>query len=82
MGHRASMPPYVILSFGHDQGGAHVEPPVVFLEGVVGDMYLEKEDDVLHYYRRHESIGAAALDETTSRGLLRRVAREHEQRER
>lgn len=78
----ASMPPYVILSFEHDRGGAHVEPPVVFLEGVVGDMYLEKEDDVLHYYRRHESIEAAALDETTSRSLLRRVAREHEQRER
>ncbi|MFF3571007.1 helix-turn-helix domain-containing protein [Nocardia jiangxiensis] len=71
----AAMPPYVILSFGQDQGGAHVEPPVVFLEGVVGDMYLEKEDDVLHYYRRHESIEAAALDETTSRVLLRRVAK-------
>ena len=71
----ASMPPYVILSFGQDQGGAEVEPPVVFLEGVVGDMYLEKLDDVQHYYGRHESIEAAALDETASRSLLRRVAK-------
>lgn len=70
-----SMPPYVILSFGQDSNGDHVEPPVVFLEGAVGEMYLENEDDVRHYYGRHDSIKAAALDETTSRSLLRRVAK-------
>ncbi|WP_067679248.1 helix-turn-helix domain-containing protein [Nocardia miyunensis] len=70
-----SMPPYVILNFGQDQTGAPVEPSVVFLEGAVGEIYLEKEEDVLHYYGRHEIIEAAALDETTSRSLLRRVAK-------
>ncbi|WP_280387714.1 helix-turn-helix domain-containing protein [Nocardia wallacei] len=70
-----SMPPFVILNFGEDQAGAPVEPPVVFLEGAVGDMYLEKEDDVRLYSRRYESIKAAALDETMSRNLLRRVAK-------
>ncbi|NKY52493.1 helix-turn-helix domain-containing protein [Nocardia vermiculata] len=77
-----SMPPFVVLTFGETHIGEHTEPPVVFLEGTVGDMYLEKEDDVQLYYRRYESIRAAALDETMSRSLLRRVAREHEQRER
>ncbi len=70
-----SMPPYVILSFGQDRGGAEVEPPVVYLEGAVGEIYLEKQEDVQIYTGRHETIKAAALDETTSRNLLRRVAK-------
>ncbi|PSR63152.1 XRE family transcriptional regulator [Nocardia sp. MDA0666] len=77
-----SMPPFVVLTFGETPTGEQLEPPVVFLEGAVGDMYLEKEDDVRLYHRRYDSIRAAALDETVSRNLLRRVAREHEQRER
>lgn len=70
-----TMPPFVILNFGEDQFGNSIEPHVVFLEGVVGDMYLEKAEDVRRYYQRYESIEAAALDETTSRHLLRRVAK-------
>lgn len=75
-----AMPPFVILAFDHDLFGETVEPPVVYLEGAVGDMYLENTDDVKTYYQRYNSIKAAALDETMSRSLLRQVAREHEQR--
>lgn len=75
-----AMPPFVILAFDHDLFGETVEPPVVYLEGAVDDMYLENTDDVKTYYQRYNSIKAAALDETMSRSLLRQVAREHEQR--
>ncbi|MEV6256291.1 helix-turn-helix transcriptional regulator [Nocardia sp. NPDC051911] len=76
-----SMPPFVILSFG--ESGApedRIEPPVVYLEGAVGDMYLEDADDVRFYTQRYDRIREAALDANSSRSLLRQVAREHEQR--
>ncbi|MEW1739392.1 Scr1 family TA system antitoxin-like transcriptional regulator [Nocardia beijingensis] len=57
-----------------------IEPPVVYLEGAVGDMYLEDADDVRVYTQRYDRIREAALDVNSSRTLLRQVAREHEQR--
>lgn len=70
-----SMPPFVILKFGTEPVGQVAEPPVVYLEGAVGNMYLENADDVKFYYRRYDEIEAAALDETMSRSLLRQVAK-------
>lgn len=46
-----SMPPFVILRFDRTARGEPIEPPVVFLEGVVGNMYLENEDDVTSFTR-------------------------------
>lgn len=77
----ASLPPFVILGFGESALGEPVEPPVVYLEGAVGDMYLESPADVKHYNSRYDGIKAYALDVVESRDLLRRVAREHERRE-
>ncbi|MEU7767125.1 helix-turn-helix transcriptional regulator [Nocardia sp. NPDC049190] len=77
-----SMPPFVILEFGNAAYAQAVEPPVVYLEGAVGDMYLEKPDDVNRYHRSYEGIRQAAWDAAASRNLLRQVAREYEQRER
>nr|WP_281881136.1 helix-turn-helix transcriptional regulator [Nocardia sputorum] len=75
-----SMPPFVILSFGDSGPVDQIEPPVVYLEGAVGDMYLEDADDVRFYTQRYDRIREAALDVNSSRNLLRQVAREHEQR--
>ncbi|MEU2178908.1 DUF5753 domain-containing protein [Nocardia sp. NPDC019219] len=75
-----SMPPFVILSFGDSGPVDQIEPPVVYLEGAVGDMYLEDADDVRFYTQRYDRIREAALDVNSSRTLLRQVAREHEQR--
>ncbi|MGY4098865.1 helix-turn-helix domain-containing protein [Nocardia sp. R16R-3T] len=72
-----SMPPFVILDFGESASGDPVEPPVIFLEGAVGDLYLEKPDDVKVYDQSYQSIRQAALDEVASRNLLRRVAKEY-----
>ncbi|MEU1963192.1 helix-turn-helix transcriptional regulator [Nocardia sp. NPDC019304] len=75
-----SMPPFVILVFGESVPVDQVEPPVVYLEGAVGDMYLEDAADVGAYTQRYDSIRESALDVNSSRTLLRQVAREHEQR--
>ncbi|NKY50078.1 helix-turn-helix domain-containing protein [Nocardia vermiculata] len=73
-----SMPPFVILSFEGSHSGVEVEPPVVYLEGVVGDMYLENAEDVGFYNQRYEVLRASALDASASRSMLRHIAREHE----
>ncbi|WP_405492906.1 helix-turn-helix domain-containing protein [Nocardia sp. NBC_00511] len=69
--------PFVILDFGNPPPGEPAEPPVVYLEGAVGSMYLEYEDDVRFYYSSHEKVREAALDEVATRNLLRRLAREY-----
>jgi len=76
-----SMSPFVKLDFGETSFGGATEPPVIYLEGSVGSMYLEEEEDVRFYDRAFESLREASLSPVASRDLLRRVAKEHEQRE-
>lgn len=73
-----SLPPFVILGFGEMTPGEPIEPPVVYLEAVVGNLYLEKPDDTANYHEAHDRLVRAALDEVASRQLLRQVAREYE----
>jgi len=77
-----SMPPFVILGFGGAATGAPAAPPVIFLEGGVGEMYVEDEDDVKLYRSRWNNLKAAALSPEDSRRRLRDLGREYEQRER
>lgn len=72
-----SMLPFVILDFGTPPRGEPAEPPVVYLEGTVGSMYLEDQDDVRRYQSAHHTLREAALDEVESRKLLRRIAKEY-----
>ncbi|WP_378735148.1 helix-turn-helix domain-containing protein [Nocardia brasiliensis] len=68
--------PFTILEFGTDSKGQPVEPPVVYVEGFTGDLYLERPVDVQRYHRAHECLQRAALDIQTSRHLLRQIAKE------
>ena len=71
--------PFTILDFGLDSRGKLVEPPLVYLEGHgKPDLYLEDVDDVRRYHELACAIRGAALDEVTSRDLLRQAAREYE----
>ncbi|MEU7141309.1 helix-turn-helix transcriptional regulator [Nocardia sp. NPDC046473] len=70
--------PFVILDFGVTATGVPTEPPVVYLEGTVGAMYLEKPDDVRRYHQIYAAFEHAALDDVASRHLLRQIAREYE----
>ncbi len=74
-----AMPPFVILEFGEATSSAgQSEPPVIYLEGAVGTLYLENSADVDFYMQRCKSIRNAALDADLSRSLLRTIAREYD----
>ncbi|MBF6235590.1 helix-turn-helix domain-containing protein [Nocardia otitidiscaviarum] len=73
-----SMPPFVVLEYGVSAPGEPVEPPVVFLEGVVGNMYVEEAGDVASFARSYDRIRDAALDSPNSRQMLRQLAREYQ----
>ncbi|MBF6330488.1 helix-turn-helix domain-containing protein [Nocardia transvalensis] len=70
--------PFVILNFGQDTNGNESSPPVVYVEALTGDMYLEREQDTKEYRRASAILRQAAHDAVASRGLLRRMAREYE----
>ncbi len=69
--------PFVILEFGTDGKGQPVEPPVVYVEGFTGDLYLERQGDVQRYRRARDGLERCALDVQDSRNLLRQVAKEY-----
>lgn len=73
-----SMPPFVVLQFGESAPGEPLEPPVVFLEGVVGNMYIEHARDVASFLDTYDRIKNRALGEVDSRQWFRSMAREHE----
>jgi hypothetical protein len=70
--------PYIILDFPTGIGGFGVEPSVVYTENTIGTMFFEDGDDVKRFREIHERIRCAALEEQTSRDLLRQVARRYE----
>ncbi|MBL1079319.1 helix-turn-helix domain-containing protein [Nocardia sp. 2] len=69
--------PFVILEFGRDSGNRPVEPTVVYLENFLGDLYLEKQAAVDRYHQAYQALQQSALDEATSRDLLRKAAKEY-----
>lgn len=69
--------PFVLMDFGEDAKGRPVEPPIVFLENLSANVYLEKPQDIARYHQLYGSIQQATLDTVTSKNLLRQVAKEH-----
>ncbi|MEU8899472.1 helix-turn-helix transcriptional regulator [Nocardia sp. NPDC048505] len=67
---------FAVLEFDEDAKGNAVWPPVVYLETFTGCMYLEKPEDVQRYYRVYDELRRVSLDPTTSRSLIRQVAKE------
>ncbi|GAA5048859.1 helix-turn-helix transcriptional regulator [Nocardia callitridis] len=74
----ASISPFVILAFGESSNGKPVEPTVVYLENLLGDLYLEKPVAVDRYYHAHQALQAKALNEVATREAFRKIAREYE----
>ncbi|MBF6219912.1 hypothetical protein IU479_17545 [Nocardia abscessus] len=70
---------FVLLDFGADSKGSPIEPPVVYLDGgMSSDLYLERPEIVQRYTEMADAIRQTALDEKTTRDLLRRVARSYD----
>ncbi|MFD6354200.1 helix-turn-helix domain-containing protein [Nocardia tengchongensis] len=57
--------------------GRLVEPPVVYVEGYEGALYLEQSDVIVRHRRAIASLERVALTETASRDLVCRIAKEY-----
>ena len=69
--------PFVILDFPNHPTARLSEPPIVYVQGFTGDLYLEKPYEVDRYRQVYAGIERSALDESRSRALLRRIAEEY-----
>ncbi|WP_035305715.1 helix-turn-helix domain-containing protein [Actinokineospora inagensis] len=67
--------PFVILRFP-DNGTREGEPPVVYSENLVGELFLDKPLEVEHYDAAFESIWNAALSEQDSMRLVQQIQKE------
>ncbi|UGT62171.1 helix-turn-helix domain-containing protein [Nocardia asteroides] len=66
--------PFTILEFDEAIG----EEPMVFVEGLRGNMYYSKADAVEQYHETFARLRATAMTSADSRQALRRAAREYE----
>jgi transcriptional regulator with XRE-family HTH domain len=71
--------PFAILEFEPGRKGMPTEPPLVFLEGQLGtDVYLEDPVVVQRYHDFVAAVRDSAMDETSTKELLRHTARSYE----
>ena len=68
---------FVMLRFPVNGDGQDTEPPVVYVPGFTGALYLERPGEIRRYQEVYEDIAAAALDEHASRTLIRQAARDY-----
>jgi Domain of unknown function (DUF5753)/Helix-turn-helix domain len=69
--------PFAILRFPVNGDGQESEPPVVYVPGFTGALYLEKPAEIQRYHEVYTGIVAAALDEPASRAMIRQAALEY-----
>ncbi|WP_067538317.1 helix-turn-helix domain-containing protein [Nocardia crassostreae] len=68
---------FVLLEFPKLPSTGLIEPPVVFVEGYAGDLYLEREGEVKRYREALAEISRVALSEDASRQLVLSIAKEY-----
>ncbi|WP_454196148.1 helix-turn-helix domain-containing protein [Nocardia sp. Marseille-Q1738] len=69
--------PFVMLEFPKHPTAHLTEPPIIYMQGFTGDLYLEKPEEVRGYRQAWADIQRSALDEAHSRSLLRKIAKEY-----
>ncbi|MEH1016092.1 helix-turn-helix transcriptional regulator [Micromonospora sp. CPCC 206060] len=81
---RAAWPPlvteagtFVILDFQPTRGRNWVEPSTVYVEGLTGALYLDRQTEVAAYERVWAGLEAAALDQEESMQLIESIMEEH-----
>lgn len=67
---------FVMLEFPPHSTAYLTEPPVIYVQGFTGDLYLERPEEVSAYRIVCTDIKRMALDETDSRALILDVAEE------
>ncbi|MGI9000513.1 MAG: helix-turn-helix domain-containing protein [Pseudonocardia sp.] len=68
--------PFVMLDFPTNSNGTPTEPPVVYMEGFTGELYLDKAHEVDQYSGAFTDLWSASLDEATSRSLIADTVKE------
>jgi transcriptional regulator with XRE-family HTH domain len=68
--------PFIVLRFPLNGDGTDSEPPTVYTEGFTGALYLDKSYEVERYATAFGNIWNASLDETRSKQLIHRSAKE------
>ncbi|MEV6768720.1 helix-turn-helix transcriptional regulator [Nocardia sp. NPDC051030] len=68
---------FVLLEFPPLPESKLIELPVVYVEGYVGDLYLERDHEVRQYRDALTEIRRVALDKTDTRRLIVAVAKEY-----
>ncbi|MEU5759543.1 Scr1 family TA system antitoxin-like transcriptional regulator, partial [Nocardia sp. NPDC047648] len=69
----------VLLEFPRHSTADLTMPPVVYIQGFLGDLYLEKPDEVRQYRQASAELDRLALDKAASQNLVLQVAKEYEQ---
>ncbi|MGY4102609.1 helix-turn-helix domain-containing protein [Nocardia sp. R16R-3T] len=69
---------FVLLEFPEHPTAYLSEPPVVYVDGYTGALYLEREPEIRQYRSGLAGIRRVALDEEKSRELVAQIAREYE----
>ncbi|RJO79295.1 XRE family transcriptional regulator [Nocardia panacis] len=70
--------PFTIMDFGTGGKGRPVEPPVVYVEGFTGALYVDRPKTVQRYREAHGVLRSSALDVPASRRKLRNLVKELE----
>lgn len=68
---------FVLLEFPRHPKADLSMPPVVYVQGFTGDLYLEKETEVAQYREVCAEINRRALDDERSRALITSTAEEY-----
>ncbi|MGW5384419.1 helix-turn-helix domain-containing protein [Nocardia sp. NPDC003963] len=68
---------FVYLEFPDHVNPALTEPPVVYVEGFTGSLYLDKPAEIEQYQAARASILQVALDQSDTQRLIEAAAREH-----
>lgn len=69
---------FVLMEFPAHSNSRLSEPPVVYVQGYTGALYLDQESEIKQYRQAIGQIKRVALDEKRSRSLLLDVAREYQ----
>lgn len=69
---------FLLLEFPALSVSKVAEPPVVYVEGYTGDLYIEDEPEVDRYRQVLTRISRVALDQQRSRDRLLQVAKEYQ----
>lgn len=67
---------FVLMEFPPLPHSKAMEPPIVYVEGYAGDLYLEREEEVDRYRRVLAELRRVALDGYKSRDFVLAVAKE------